>query len=174
MKKAILTGMVLVLMLFLLPSCAAGVSQEQYDKISSDLAAAQTQIQSLQDESSAKETELSAKESEFAAAQTQIQSLQGELSAKDTELEATKERLKQARLRIEILNAIFIPAMTGELDRMTEMEAINLFFECRDNIKDVGDPLLEAKFEVIMEPTGEEGMMDFFIYLLESTADILE
>jgi len=174
MKKAILTVMVLILMLSLLPSCAAGVSQEDYDRVSSDLAAAQTEIQSLQGELSAKETELSAKEGELAAAQTQIQSLQNELPAKDTELEATKERLKQARLRIEVLSAIFIPAMTGELDRMTEAEAISLFFECRDNIKDVGDPLLEAKFEVIIGPASEEGMTDFFIYLLESTADALE
>ncbi|MCK4368562.1 MAG: protease inhibitor I42 family protein, partial [Dehalococcoidales bacterium] len=46
MKKVIVTGMVLILMLFLLPSC--GVSQEDYDQVSSDLTAAQSQIQSLQ------------------------------------------------------------------------------------------------------------------------------
>jgi len=48
MNKAILTGIILVLMLVVLPSCAAGVSQEEYDRVSSELAAAQTEIQSLQ------------------------------------------------------------------------------------------------------------------------------
>ena len=48
MRKTFLIGMVLILMLFLLPSCAAGISREEYDRVGSDLAAAQTQIQSLQ------------------------------------------------------------------------------------------------------------------------------
>lgn len=46
MKKVIVIGMVLIMMLFLLPSC--GIPQEDYDRVSSDLAAAQSQIQSLQ------------------------------------------------------------------------------------------------------------------------------
>ena len=94
MRKAIVTGIALVLMFFLLPSCAAGVPQEEYDRVSSDLAAAQAQVQSLQSELSAKETELSAKESDLTAAQTQVQSLQSELSAKETELAAAQTQIQ--------------------------------------------------------------------------------
>ena len=144
MKKAILVGSVLILMLLLITSC--GVPQEEYDKVSSDLAAAQTQIQSLQ----------------------------SELSEKEGELEAAQEKLAQGRARIEILNAIFIPAMTGELDRMAEMEAINLFLEWRDKIIDVEDPALTTKFEATIEAFSDEVLLSFFIYLLESTADALE
>ena len=151
MKKVVIVGLALIPILLFITSC--GVAQEEYDRVSSDLAAAQTQIQSLQGELSTKETELSAKE---------------------TELEAAEEKLEQGKARIEILNAIFIPAMTGELDRMTEMEALNFFLEWRDKIKDMGDPVLIVKFEAMMETFSDEALLSFFVYILESTADALE
>jgi len=165
MKKAIIVGLALIPILLFITSC--GVAQEEYDRVSSDLAAAQTQIQSLQGELSTKETELSAKETELSAKET-------ELSAKETELEAAEEKLEQGKARIEILNAIFIPAMTGELDRMTEAESVSYFFEWRDKIMDVGDPVLIVKFEAMMEAFSDEALLSFFVYMLESTADALE
>ncbi len=175
MRKAILIGIIpLVLTLVLLPACAAGVPQEEYTRVSSDLAAAQTQIQSL-------EGDLSAKESELAAAQTEIQSLQDELSTKDTELsakeselEVVKGKLEQGKATSEILNAIFIPAMTGELDEMTEAEAISWFLEFRDKVIAVGDPTLTAKFEAMLETFSDEAFMSFFMYLMESIPKTLE
>jgi outer membrane murein-binding lipoprotein Lpp len=146
MKKAIVISIALVLMLFLLPSCAAGVPQEEYDRVSSDLTAVQAEIQSLQ----------------------------SDLSAKESELEAIKEKLEQGKVRIEILNAIFIPAMTGELEGMTEAEAVSYFLEWRDKVMAVGDPTLTAKFEVLIETFSDEALLSFFVYLLESTADALE
>ena len=147
MKKAIVISIALVLMLFLLPSCAAGVPQEEYDRVSSDLAAAETQIQSLQDE----------------------------LSAKESDLEAAEEKLEQGKVRIEILNAIFIPAITGELDRMTESEAVNYFLGWRDKINAVGDSTLTAKFETLIDSEfSDQAFTSFFIYLLESIPEALE
>jgi len=126
MKKAIVISIALVLMLFLLPSCAAGVPQEEYDRVSSDLAAAE-------------------------------------------------EQLEQGKTRIEILNAIFIPAITGELDRMTESEAVNYFLGWRDKINAVGDPTLTAKFETLIDSEfSDQAFTSFFIYLLESIPEALE
>jgi len=126
MKKAIVISIALVLMLFLLPSCAAGVPQEEYDRVSSDLAAAE-------------------------------------------------EKLEQGKTRIEILNAIFIPAITGELDRMTESEAVNYFLGWRDKINAVGDPTLTAKFETLIDSEfSDQAFTSFFIYLLESIPEALE
>jgi hypothetical protein len=159
MKKGILLGIALLMVLVLLPACASGVPQEEYERVSNELIAAQTQTWSLQDE--------------LTTAQTQIQSLQDELSAKESQLEATQEKLEQGKARIEILNAIFIPAMTGELDAMTEAEAINFFFEWRDTVKAIEDPVLTAKFEAMIETFSDEALLSFFVYLLESTADAL-
>lgn len=139
MKRIIGVGLSLVMVLLFLVSC--GVPQEKYDKLNSDLTAAQTQIQSLQSDLSAKESELtaaetqaqslqsnlSAKESELSAAKTQAQSLQSSLSAKESELQATKTKLAQAKSRMEVVNGLFIPAITGELDKMTQAQA-TLFF----------------------------------------------
>ena len=151
MKKAIIVGLVLIPILLFITSC--GVAQEEYDRVSSDLAAAQTQIQSLQGELSTKETELSAKESD---------------------LEAAKGKLEQGKARIEILNAVFLPGITGELDRMTDTEAMNYFLEWRDKVKAVGDPTLTAKFEAMLETFSDQAFTSFFIYLLESIPEALE
>jgi len=64
MKKAIMTGMVLILTLFLLLSC--GVPQEDYDRVSSDLSAAQSQIQSLQGDLTAVRADLTEAEEKLA------------------------------------------------------------------------------------------------------------
>jgi len=146
MKKAIVISIALVLMLFVLPSCAAGVPQEEYDRVSTDLAAVQAQIQSLQ----------------------------SDLSAKGSELKAAEEKLEQGKVRIEILNAFFIPAITGELDRMAEAEAMNYFLEWRDKVKTVGDPTLTAKFQAVMDAGSDEATLDLFVYLLESIPEALE
>ena len=151
MKKVIIVGLALIPILLFITSC--GVAQEEYDRVSSDLAAAQTQIQSLQGELSTKETELSAKESD---------------------LEATKGKLEQGKARIEILNAVFLPGITGELDRMTEAESVSYFFEWRDKVKAIGDPTLTAKFEAMIEIFSDQAFTSFFIYLLESIPEALE
>lgn len=47
-KKLIVFSLALILVLTFLASCGSGISQEQYDKIFSDLTAAQAQTQKLQ------------------------------------------------------------------------------------------------------------------------------
>ena len=164
MKKAILIVMALVLILFLLPSC--GVPKKEYDKINSDLAAAQAQVQSLRND-------LTAKEGELTTAQAQIQSLQGDLSAKESELEAAKVKLEQGKAMIELLNAIFIPALKGET--MTEAETMNLFLAWRDKVNAIGDPELTAKFQALIDSGGSnEATTGFFLYLFESLPKTLE
>ncbi|GAI81809.1 unnamed protein product, partial [marine sediment metagenome] len=112
--------------------------------------------------------------SDLTAAQAEIQSLQSDLSAKESDLEAAKGKLEQGKVRIEILNAIFIPAITGELDRMTEAEAMNYFLEWRDKVKAVEDPTLTVKFQAVIDTGSDEATMDLFVYLLESIPEALE
>ena len=97
-----------------------------------------------------------------------------ELLAKETKLEDAREKLKNGKARVEILNAVFIPAMTGELDGMTDAESVAYFLKWRDKIMDVGDATLTVKFELMIETFSDEALLPFFVYLLESTADGLE
>jgi len=48
-NKFTLTAVVLALMVFLLSSCATGVSQEEYNKVSDELAVDRAQIRSLEE-----------------------------------------------------------------------------------------------------------------------------
>jgi outer membrane murein-binding lipoprotein Lpp len=142
MKKVLSSGLVLITVLLVLPllvSCS-GISQEKYDKANSDLAAAQAQIQKLQ----------------------------GDLTAKDAESKATNEKLVKARNEIEILNAIFIPAMNGEFNNKTQDEMTRMFLSWKGKVDTVKDTILTAKFQAIMDGGGSnEATMAFFQYLLE-------
>jgi hypothetical protein len=45
MKKTVLVALAMIVVLLLLPSCAGGVSEEEYDRVKADLAAAQAQLE---------------------------------------------------------------------------------------------------------------------------------
>jgi outer membrane murein-binding lipoprotein Lpp len=149
MEKTINSGLALIMVLLILPlliSCS-GISQEKYDKVNTDLAAAQTQIQKLQ----------------------------GDLTAKDAELKATHEKLGKARNEIEILNAIFIPAMKGEFSNKTQDEMMSTFLSWQGKINTAKDTILTAKFQAIMDSGGgNEPTMAFFQYLLEDIEKTLK
>ena len=68
MKKAIMAGIALVSLLFLLSACSGGVSQEQYNKVTADLTAAQTQVQSLQSQVQSLQTDKTSLTKKSAAA----------------------------------------------------------------------------------------------------------
>ena len=160
MKKGIGIAVVSILLLSFLVGCG-GVSQDKYDKVNSDLTAAQVQIQTLQSDLTAKNTEL--------------KSAQSALSAKDTELKATQEKMGKAKSMIEVINGIFVPAIKGEFDNMTEGETINFFLSWRDKVNAIGEATLTAKFQAIIDSEGDaETTLAFFLYLFESVPKILE
>ena len=145
MKKTLSSGLALIMLLMVLPfmvSCS-GISQEKYDKANSDLTSAQAQIQKLQ----------------------------GDLTAKDTELKATQIKLDKVNSKIEILNDIFIPAITGELDNKTQNEMTDIFLSWRDKVNAIGDTTLAAKFQMILDSgNSNDATNEFFKYLLEDIA----
>ncbi len=125
MKKRILVGLALILPLLSAISC--GVPQEEYNKLSSDLAVAQTQIQSLQSDLSAKETELSATESELATAQTEISSLEDDLSAKERELATAQTQIAKLRSESSVLTEQY--ELVGETPIETAENIVKRYYE---------------------------------------------
>ena len=144
-KKAINSSLALIIVLLALPflvSCS-GIPQEKYDKANSDLADAQAQIQKLQ----------------------------GDLLAKDTALKAIKEKFDKANSEIGILNDIFVPAISGELDNKTQDEMADLFLDWQAKVNAIGDPTLTEKFQMIIDSGGNNNVSnEFFKYLLEDIA----
>ncbi len=153
MKKAILIGMALVLLLFLIPSCAAGVPWEEYDRVSSDLATAQTQIQSLQDDLTAAQTQIQSLQDDLAEAQAQIQPPQ-------VDNEAAEEKRAQALAYAEYLDILLYSLFeeAGLTPRFAFEDDIEWMIELRDRADDIGDTELSNYLKELEERS--EGAME--------------
>ncbi len=111
MKKGILIGLVLTLIvvLSLTASCAAGVSpqegvsQQEYDRVTSELDAANTQIESLEADLSEAQGQVESLTSDLTEAQTEIASLRAEL-------EVPKNNSGKALAYAEFMDIIMYPA----------------------------------------------------------------
>ncbi len=171
MKKRVLVGLALILPLLSAISC--GVPQEEYNKLSSDLAVAQTQIQSLQNDLSAKKYELSMKESELVTARTEISSLEDDLSAKERELATAQTQIAQLRSDTSLLKEQYelvgeTPIETAEniVKRYYETHIYSKydFFVCSDMALDVWNMLkaqgINALIQIGNVDTGAEDITD--------------
>ena len=162
MKKAIVVGLALILMLSFVTSC--GVPQEEYARVSSDLAAAQTQIQSLQDD-------LTAVQGDLTAAQAQIQSLQGDLAKAQAQIqplqddkEAAEEKRAQASVYAEYLDMLLYPLWgeAGLAPRFTFESDIEWMMELKNRADDMGDAELSNYLEELLK--GDEAAMNLLWY----------
>ena len=155
--------------------CTAGVSQQQYDELADDLGEAQSQIQSLESRIAVMTDDLSECEEQIESLESDLVEAESELSDKTEQIEATNDKIERAKSKIEHFNSIFVPAAAGELDYMSESEIMNFFLDMVDVVNNTGDPLLEAKFQAIIDQDfSEDAMLDYFLYLLESIPEDLE
>ncbi len=160
MKKAILISMALILVLFLLPSCGAGVSQEEYDKVKADLASAQAQIQSLQNDLAAAQEQNQSLPSDLAQAQAQIQSLQ-------TDIEAADQKSAEALAYTEFLDVLMYPAykQAGINPRFGFEDDVEWFVELKNRATDMGDTKLSSYIKDL-EKGDESAMYEMWDYCL--------
>ena len=139
MRKTFLIGMVLILMLFLLPSCAAGISREEYDRVGSDLAAAQTQNQSLQADLTEAQTQIQSLQADLTEVQAQIQSLQSDGGVAG---EKCIEALAYAEYLDILMNPVWKDA--GLTPRFAFEDEIEWMLELRSRASDMGDTELTS------------------------------
>ena len=118
--------------------------------------------------------ELASTEAELANTETELASTKAELASTEAENADLNETLMEAKARMEIIEGIFIPLMTGELDELTEAEAMNVFLEWQDQVMAMGDPVLEARFQALIDYGSDAAFESFFVYLFESMAEALE
>ncbi len=112
---------------------------------------------------------------ELASTEAELANTEAELTDTEAELTEIDETLEEAKARWEIIEGIFVPALTGELDEMTETEAVDWFLEWRDQIQAIGDPVLEAQFQAFIDSNFSDAAFEsFFTYLFESMAEALE
>ena len=164
MKKAIMIGIALVLLLILLPSCAAGVSglsQEDYDKIVNDLAAIQTQIQSLQDDLTTTQAQIQSWQDDLAKVQPQVQPLpEGK--------EVTEEKRTEALAYAEYMDILMYPPwkqakLTPRFDFEDDSEWI---MELKSRTSEMGDAEL-SNYAKELEERREFAMERLWYYCLD-------
>jgi len=201
MKKWLGLVLSLTIMASFLVGC--GVPREDYDKVSGDLAAAQTQIQSLQSDLASKNAEIAAKDNELSAKETELTTLQNNLSAKETELLAaqnaleekedeitamqndleykdnllilTRAKITQALTRIDLVNGIFVPSLRGELNDLTDTQGVDFFLSWLNDINAIDDPEMTTKFMAMIDSgIAEAATVAFLTYLLESVPATLD
>jgi hypothetical protein len=108
-------------------------------------------------------------------AQDKYDKVNSDLAAKTTELKTATDKLALVKSEVEIFNTIFLPAMRGDLDNMSDTDSMNLFLSLRDKVIAVGDSELTTKFQAIIDSAGgDEPVFDFFIYLLEDISKELK
>lgn len=92
-NKFTLTAVVLALMVFLLSSCATGVSQEEYNKVSDELAVARAQIRSLEESQAELKRQLSEAKQNLESLNSQLLAIQSERDRLKTEVAALRKQL---------------------------------------------------------------------------------
>jgi cell division protein FtsB len=120
MEKIVAVGTAMIIMLLLLPSCAGMVSQEEYDQLSGDLAAAQAQVQSLHDE--------------LTQANTQIGTLQQEMGT-------VNEKRAEALAYAELMDILLYPAwmQAGISPRFFYEDEVEWFEALKNKAADLED-----------------------------------
>ena len=102
------------------------------------------------------------------AAQAEVVALRGELAS-------LEQKMAQAKALAEVLRGLFVPALTGELEQISEDESMSYFLEWRNKVQASGDPVAQEKFEALVESGfPDEQMTDFFLYLFETLPERLE
>lgn len=102
------------------------------------------------------------------AARAEVVTLQSELAS-------LERQMTQAKALAEVVSGLFVPALTGELEKISENESMRYFQEWYDKVEASGDPLVQDKFEALIESRfPDEQMGDFFLYLFEVLLERLE
>jgi hypothetical protein len=144
MKKLILTILVVLLAAFALSAC--GVAQEEYDKVVSDLAAAQTQIQNLETQLASLNDEITALEDEYEDLDAEYQSLdtecEGLIADFDTAVDELSTTLTDASPYLNILFELSGPAITGDdLTNPLTKSAVETY------VMEADDDILQARYD---------------------------
>ena len=173
MKRTIMVGMVLILMLFLLSSC--GVPQEDYDGVSSDLATAQAEIQSLQGDLTAVRGDLTKVQDDLAAAQADLTKAQAQIQSLQSNEEVTEGKRAEALAYAEYLDMALYTVWkeSGIAPRFDFEDDLLWLLGLRDRASEIEDENLSNYVEELIEGS-EAATNQIWDYCLERIEQALK
>lgn len=185
-----LGGPILVLILLIAIGCGSGVSQGKYDKVSGDLATAQSQIANLQNDlqtANNKVTDLKAElqiaksqhdkaNSDLVSAKSQVTSLTADLQASRSHIDTLEETIGQASSVIDLINSVVVSSLKGEFSGLRDRDYVDLLFSWRDKVQAMEDPVMQQKFQAVIDAgeQNEQQTIDWFVYMFEKLSKALE
>ncbi|KQC13409.1 MAG: hypothetical protein APR63_08765 [Desulfuromonas sp. SDB] len=114
-------------------------------------------------------------QSEYDELQLKFEQAEQEIEQLNQENQQLKLNMRTAKAKADMITGLFVPAITGELDNMSESQSVQMFLEWSDKIEQSEDPELKIKFQELMNTQfSDQAMMDFFIYLFESLPEDLD
>jgi archaellum component FlaC len=144
MRKITMLLMLLVMVLFSVPSCAPTVSQDEYDRVSNELRAIQSQLSSLQ-----------GKLAEAELLETQYKELLNQFNTVKSEFETLQTAYEESSAEYEELNEQFDTVKSGFETMQTEYEELSVEYEeLNEQFEELSkqyDVLAEEPAEIIEE-----------------------
>ena len=166
----------LILLLVMAVICLGGLGYWGYT-LGNDLTATRQQLAALQgkydlleSENNKLSTDLAQSNADLAQSNADLEKIKKELASSQKELSAKTKSMKDAVLRFTVLRKSLIPLIQTENNMESEEEFIAFFSDWIQSIEDVHDPVLQSKFEDMVDAilAGKSGDGSFIDYLLDS------
>ncbi len=162
MRKIIMLSVLLVLALFSVPSCASTVSQQEYDRVTDELRALQSQLASLQGkltEAELLQVQNEGWEKQFNTAKSELETMQAKYGNLSTEYEdlnkqfdVVKSELEAMQVKYEVLSTEY-----GELNKQFE-ELSKQYDILMEGTAEINEADVEqAVFELINQERTNDG-----------------
>lgn len=176
MNKVVLIGVALALASFLLPSCAADISQEQSAKATTDLVAAQAQIQSLQSQLASANSTIAALQGQLSSGGSSVSTLQAQISSLQSDKDAIAKKSTVALAYAEFFDVLMYPAwkQASITPRFTFSTEVDWLLEVKNRANRMGDTKL-TNYVQELEKGGQAAsaamskLMDYCLEMIEKT-----
>ena len=165
MKKFFL-GIGLILVLIFAASCG-GPSLKDYTQATNDLASLNATLQQANDR-------LQQAASDLQQANDDLEVKSAEVDSLNDSSNETGTKLHKLKLELAIYNAVFIPALTGELNNASEGEQQKIMDEIEVNIKLLDDAILLRKYNQMKFSGETDATAEFFLYILQDMEKTLK
>ena len=162
MRKIIMLSVLLVLVLFSVPACASTVSQQEYDRVTDELRALQSQLASLQGkltEAELLQVQNEEWEKQFNTAKSELETMQAKYENLSTEYEdlnkqfdVGKSELETMQVKYEVLSTEY-GELNNQFEELSRQYAILLEGTAEINEADVE----QAVFELVNQERTNDG-----------------
>jgi hypothetical protein len=163
MRKVLSLGMALVLTLIFGVSCSSGISQEQYQQATNDLAAAQTRIQSLQSDKDVLISSQQKAAEDMATVKAQIKSLENDRAA----MAILQQKIDKAKPYWAVFQGFFQIGISGQAATVAQIADIV------SKVQATGDATLTDKLQVVLNNGGTQENIDLVNYLMAKIGEAL-